>query len=53
MDHLCQDFMFEMRLYIHTPLNKCLVWFMVLYRGGQFYWWKKPGEYPEKTTKLS
>ena len=23
-----------------------------LYRGGQFYWWKKP-EYPEKTTDLS
>jgi len=20
-----------------------------LYRGGQFYWWKKP-QYPEKTT---
>jgi hypothetical protein len=55
MDHLCQDFMFKMRLYIHTPLNTDLVWFMVfqLYRGGQFYWWKKPGEYPEKTTELS
>ena len=23
-----------------------------LYRGGQFYWWKKP-EYQEKTTDLS
>jgi hypothetical protein len=22
-----------------------------LYRGGQFYWWKKP-EYPEKTIDL-
>jgi len=23
-----------------------------LYRGGQFYWWRK-AEYPEKTTDLS
>jgi len=25
---------------------------MVLYHGGQFYWWRKP-KYPEKTTDLS
>ena len=36
-----------MRLWCLTPLPTIFK----LYRGSQFYWWKKP-QYPEKTTDL-
>ena len=37
---------------LYLLVNEVTLHYTQLYRGGQFYWWRKP-EYPEKTIDLT